>query len=109
MGACTEPNHLAIVTELLPRGNLYDILHSNIEISLFQKLKWAKDVAQGMNWLHCSKPPIIHRDLKPTNLLVRCNVFLLLSCNAHLRILNFGAKTKKLALVSHDFILIFGG
>jgi len=70
MGACTEPNHLAIVTELLPRGNLSDILHSNIEISLLQKLKWAKDVAQGMNWLHCSKPPIIHRDLKPSNLLV---------------------------------------
>jgi len=30
----------------------------------------AKDVAQGMNWLHRSNPPIIHRDLKPTNLLV---------------------------------------
>eukprot|EP00029_Vermamoeba_vermiformis_P009351 TRINITY_DN4633_c1_g1_i1.p1 TRINITY_DN4633_c1_g1~~TRINITY_DN4633_c1_g1_i1.p1 ORF type:complete len:529 (-),score=229.48 TRINITY_DN4633_c1_g1_i1:181-1767(-) len=70
MGACTEPSHLAIVTELMPRGNLFDILHSNIEISLIQKVKWAKDIAQGMNWLHCSKPPIIHRDLKPTNLLV---------------------------------------
>jgi serine/threonine protein kinase len=70
MGACTEPSHLAIVTELMPRGNLFDILHSNIEISLIQKIKWAKDIAQGMNWLHCSKPPIIHRDLKPTNLLV---------------------------------------
>eukprot|EP01121_Diplochlamys_sp_Union-15-3_P022745 TRINITY_DN977_c0_g2_i2.p1 TRINITY_DN977_c0_g2~~TRINITY_DN977_c0_g2_i2.p1 ORF type:complete len:404 (-),score=60.51 TRINITY_DN977_c0_g2_i2:32-1204(-) len=71
MGACTEPGELAIVTELVPKGNLHDLLHNSaIEISLVLKLKMAKDIAQGMNWLHCSKPLVIHRDLKPTNLLV---------------------------------------
>jgi len=39
-------------------------------LTLLKILTMAKDVAQGMNWLHLSKPPIIHRDLKPTNLLV---------------------------------------
>lgn len=34
----------------------------------------ARDIALGMNWLHCSKPPIIHRDLKPGNLLVDENL-----------------------------------
>eukprot|EP01120_Amphizonella_sp_Union-15-10_P011096 TRINITY_DN4615_c0_g1_i3.p1 TRINITY_DN4615_c0_g1~~TRINITY_DN4615_c0_g1_i3.p1 ORF type:complete len:254 (-),score=42.75 TRINITY_DN4615_c0_g1_i3:23-784(-) len=74
MGSCTVPGHLAIVTELLPKGNLADLLRNpDIEITTIQKLKMAKDIAQGMNWLHCSKPPIIHRDLKPTNLLVDDN------------------------------------
>jgi len=62
MGACTEPGHLAIVTELMPKGSLYDLLHDpKIELSLLQKLKFARDIALAMNWLHCSKPPIIVR------------------------------------------------
>lgn len=71
MGACTEPGHLSIVTELLPAGSLHDLLHNpKIHISLLQKLKMMQDLALGMNWLHCSKPPILHRDLKSTNVLV---------------------------------------
>jgi len=71
MGACTEPGHFAIVTELLPGGSLHDLLHNpKVAISLLQKVRMLKDIALGMNWLHCSKPAIIHRDLKPTNVLV---------------------------------------
>lgn len=73
MGACTEPGNLMIVTEIVNKGSLTSILRSKkIEISLLQKIKMMKDIALGMNWLHCSKPPIIHRDLKPSNVLV-CN------------------------------------
>lgn len=70
MGACTEPGNLMIVTELVNKGSLTSILRSKIEITLLQKIKMMKDIALGMNWLHCSKPPIIHRDLKPSNVLV---------------------------------------
>eukprot|EP01099_Mayorella_cantabrigiensis_P001703 TRINITY_DN1755_c0_g2_i1.p1 TRINITY_DN1755_c0_g2~~TRINITY_DN1755_c0_g2_i1.p1 ORF type:complete len:532 (-),score=88.92 TRINITY_DN1755_c0_g2_i1:288-1883(-) len=71
MGACIEPGNLAIVTELVPKGNLESLLHDpNRHYSLFSRIKMALDIAKGMNWLHCSKPPIIHRDLKPSNLLV---------------------------------------
>lgn len=71
MGACTELGHLMIVTELMPKGSLGDLLaNTKIEITLLQKIKMMKDIALGMNWLHCSKPPIIHRDLKPSNVLV---------------------------------------
>jgi len=35
-----------------------------------QKLKIARDVACGMNYLHTCDPPIIHRDLKSLNLLL---------------------------------------
>lgn len=71
MGACTELGNLMIVTELMPKGSLGDLLaNPKIEITLLQKIKMMKDIALGMNWLHCSKPPIIHRDLKPSNVLV---------------------------------------
>lgn len=74
MGACTEPDNLMIVTELMNRGDVHSILRNDdIQLSLLRKLEMARDIAQGMNWLHCSNPPIIHRDLKPTNLLVADN------------------------------------
>jgi len=69
MGACTQAGKFAIVTEFLPRGDVHAVVHAK-QPPLIQILSMAIDVAQGMNWLHLSKPPIIHRDLKPTNLLV---------------------------------------
>eukprot|EP01125_Pyxidicula_operculata_P013678 TRINITY_DN4545_c0_g1_i1.p1 TRINITY_DN4545_c0_g1~~TRINITY_DN4545_c0_g1_i1.p1 ORF type:complete len:525 (+),score=61.35 TRINITY_DN4545_c0_g1_i1:61-1635(+) len=72
MGACTEEKgKLAIVTELC-KSNLRSVVHNNkIKLSLLQKLKFCIDIAQGMAWLHNTKPhQIIHRDLKLTNLLV---------------------------------------
>lgn len=35
-----------------------------------KKLKFAKDAARGMLYLHNSNPVILHRDLKSDNLLV---------------------------------------
>merc|ERR1712137_929037 len=73
MGSCMQPDNYMMITELMPRGSLYDILHDkNIQLS-FKKMKMAKDAALGMNWLHCSKPVFIHRDLKTQNLLVDTN------------------------------------
>uniref|UniRef100_A0A6B2L036 Protein kinase domain-containing protein n=1 Tax=Arcella intermedia TaxID=1963864 RepID=A0A6B2L036_9EUKA len=75
MGACTETrSSLVIVTELC-EGNLRGIIHDKkIILSMLQKLNFAIDIAQGMAWLHNTKPhQIIHRDLKLTNLLVDSN------------------------------------
>jgi serine/threonine protein kinase len=33
-------------------------------------IKYARQFAMGMNYLHLCSPPIIHRDLKPANLLL---------------------------------------
>eukprot|EP01100_Stratorugosa_tubuloviscum_P013788 TRINITY_DN708_c5_g1_i1.p1 TRINITY_DN708_c5_g1~~TRINITY_DN708_c5_g1_i1.p1 ORF type:complete len:509 (+),score=213.98 TRINITY_DN708_c5_g1_i1:63-1589(+) len=71
MGACTQPGQLSIVSELLPKGNLQAALHdSKLRLSLYLRMKMAKDAAMGINWLHCSTPQIIHRDIKPSNLLI---------------------------------------
>ncbi|KHG02270.1 Serine/threonine-protein kinase CTR1 [Gossypium arboreum] len=74
MGAVTRPPNLSIITEFLPRGSLYKILHRpHSRIDEKQRIKMALDVARGMNCLHASIPTIVHRDLKSPNLLVDKN------------------------------------
>eukprot|EP00884_Botryococcus_braunii_P009129 jgi/Botrbrau1/18217/Bobra.53_1s0074.1 len=72
MGAITQPPHLSIVTQFVPRGSLFRLLHRtpNVVLDDKRKLRMAMDIARGMNYLHSCKPPVIHRDLKSPNLLV---------------------------------------
>lgn len=71
MGAITRTPHFSILTEFLPRGSLYRLLHRpNFRLEEKRRLRMAFDVAKGMNYLHTSHPPIVHRDLKSPNLLV---------------------------------------
>ncbi|KAJ6832820.1 serine/threonine-protein kinase EDR1-like [Iris pallida] len=74
MGAVTRPPNLSILTEYLPRGSLYRLLHRpKVQLEEKRRLRMALDVAKGMNYLHSSHPPIVHRDLKSPNLLVDRN------------------------------------
>lgn len=68
MGACTEKGNMAIVTEMCSKGNVEELLRKNPDISLYERIKMAKDMAQGLCWLHESKPTIIHRDIKLSNM-----------------------------------------
>ncbi|KAJ7526743.1 hypothetical protein O6H91_16G021200 [Diphasiastrum complanatum] len=71
MGAVTSCDRLCIVTEFLPRGSLFRLLHRNTPgMDSKRRLRMALDIARGMNYLHHCKPPIVHRDLKSSNLLV---------------------------------------
>lgn len=76
MGAVTKRPHLSIVTEYLPRGSLYRLIHRPTSAEILdqrRRLRMALDVAKGINYLHCLKPPIVHWDLKSPNLLVDKN------------------------------------
>ncbi|KAF5767673.1 putative protein kinase TKL-CTR1-DRK-2 family [Helianthus annuus] len=74
MGAVTRVPHLSIVTEFLPRGSLYKLLHRpNNQLDIRRRLRMALDTARGMNYLHNCTPVIVHRDLKSPNLLVDKN------------------------------------
>ena len=71
MGARIQSPNQCIVTEYMPRGSLYDILHDDsivLDWMLIQTM--ALDAAQGMDFLHSASPPILHRDFKSPNLLV---------------------------------------
>ena len=64
-------NRLAIISQFVPRGSLFDLLHrSSIVIEPRRRLVIAKDIAKGLLYLHSCEPPIVHRDLKSPNLLV---------------------------------------
>ncbi|KAK8660795.1 hypothetical protein V6N13_051704 [Hibiscus sabdariffa] len=74
MGAVTHSPHFSILTEFLPRGSLYKLLHRpNPQLDEKRRMRMALDVAKGMNYLHTSHPTIVHRDLKTPNLLVDKN------------------------------------
>ncbi|KAK1426028.1 hypothetical protein QVD17_14695 [Tagetes erecta] len=76
MGVVTQPPNLSIVTEYLPRGSLFGLLHKPGPKKILDeqlRLRMAFDVAKGMNYLHKRNPPIVHRDLKSPNLLVDKN------------------------------------
>jgi hypothetical protein len=71
MGACVEPKNQCIVTEFMPRGSLYDVLHDESLVLDWQLLKtMAVDAARGMEYLHSADPPVLHRDFKSLNLLI---------------------------------------
>ncbi|KAF8040685.1 hypothetical protein BT93_B2805 [Corymbia citriodora subsp. variegata] len=74
MGAVTRPPHFSILTEFLPRGSLYRLLHRpNPQLDERRRMRMALDVVKGMSYLHTSHPTIVHRDLKSPNLLVDKN------------------------------------
>ncbi|XP_021731067.1 serine/threonine-protein kinase STY8-like [Chenopodium quinoa] len=69
IGACTKPPNLFLVTEFMPKGNLYDFMHKRKGVFKLQSLlRAAIDVSMGMEYLH--KNNIVHRDLKTANLLM---------------------------------------
>ena len=71
VGACMG-ERCCIVTEFCAGGTLFQLLHErkDIKLSWKQRVKFAKDIAEGMAYLHAVSPPIIHRDLKSLNLLL---------------------------------------
>jgi len=98
IGACLEPPHRAIVTELATNGSLWDALRlplnppyvvcdgksnelwsqlsQNSPCPPYGTWPWmliqrvAIGAARGMNYLHCGQPAVLHRDLKSANILL---------------------------------------
>lgn len=60
-----------LVMEYMEYGSLHDLLH-NETITLGGEiiLQVVRDIVQGMQFLHASKPPLLHGDLKAQNILV---------------------------------------
>lgn len=67
MGACTRPGHIRIVCEKLKCT--VESMMKNESCLLSQRMKWARDAACGVAWLHSLSPPLIHRDFKTANML----------------------------------------
>ncbi|CAA6667752.1 unnamed protein product [Spirodela intermedia] len=69
VGAVTQNIPMMIVSEYHPRGDLHSYLQKKGRLQAHKVLRFALDIARGMNYLHECKPdPIIHCDLKPKNI-----------------------------------------
>ncbi|KAK8479737.1 hypothetical protein V6N13_092888 [Hibiscus sabdariffa] len=93
LGAVTQSSPMMIVTEYLPKGDLRAFLKKKGPLKPMTALRYALDIARGMNYLHENKPaPIIHRDLEPSNILR--------DDSRHLKVADFGVS--KLLTVKED-------
>ncbi|KAJ1405408.1 Serine-threonine/tyrosine-protein kinase, catalytic domain [Sesbania bispinosa] len=71
VGAVTQNIPMMIVREYHTKGDLASYLQKKGRLSPSKALRFALDIARGMNYLHECKPdPIIHCDLKPKNILL---------------------------------------
>ncbi|KAJ3675367.1 hypothetical protein LUZ60_004409 [Juncus effusus] len=69
VGAITQNIPMMIVSEFHPKGDLGSYLEKKGRLSTHKALRFALDIARGMNYLHECKPdPIIHCDLNPKNI-----------------------------------------
>ncbi|CAI9089089.1 OLC1v1023595C4 [Oldenlandia corymbosa var. corymbosa] len=91
LGAVTQSTPMMIVTEYLPKGDLGAFLRRKGALKPIIAVKFALDIARGLNYLHEHKPEaIIHRDLEPSNILR--------DDSGHLKVADFGLS--KLMLVT---------
>uniref|UniRef100_A0A5B7BTI2 Protein kinase domain-containing protein n=1 Tax=Davidia involucrata TaxID=16924 RepID=A0A5B7BTI2_DAVIN len=70
LGSIVHGEEMILITEYLSKGNLGDILAKKVRLDLPTALRYALDIARGVNYLHQHKPfPIVHNHLDLRNLL----------------------------------------
>lgn len=63
LGLYADKEQLLVMTEFLPNGSIKDRL-SKGPIAEVLAVKYLKEAAKGLNYLHSLDPPIIHSDIK---------------------------------------------
>ncbi|KAK9291850.1 hypothetical protein L1049_019800 [Liquidambar formosana] len=73
-GYCIKDGYGFIVTEYMPGGSLFDVLHRSkphVVLNWNARYRIALGIAQGLSYLHHDcEPQIIHRDVKSDNILM---------------------------------------
>jgi serine/threonine protein kinase len=73
VGICSISPNLAIITEYIERGSLYDILHKKkTKLSDNDKRMIVKQILSSLTYLH--EHEVVHRDIKSHNFLVDDNL-----------------------------------
>ncbi|KAL5722080.1 non-specific serine/threonine protein kinase [Ranunculus cassubicifolius] len=70
LGSLEQGEEIFLITEYLSKGNLHEILTRRIRFDFNTSVRYALDIARGINYLHEHKPyPIVHNNLSTRNLL----------------------------------------
>lgn len=73
MGACVEPPHLAIITSMKKGPSLFEHIHiKRHHLSSHTKVNVARQIAQGMGYLHAKG--IVHKNLTSKNVILESRV-----------------------------------
>jgi len=72
LGACVgEDQLLYIVTEYMPGGTIFDLLHTEkAALTPVDRFCHALHITEGVAYLHSQDPSVVHRDLKSPNVMV---------------------------------------
>ncbi|CAL9244279.1 unnamed protein product [Arabidopsis halleri] len=74
VGYCDEKDHLALIYEFVPNGDLRQHLlgkGGKLIVNWGTRLRIAVEAALGLEYLHIGcTPPMVHRDVKTTNILL---------------------------------------
>ena len=69
LGACTDSKQCFLLTELMPNGTLFDVLHEKrVPLTPTQRQDIVLGMLMGMNNMHMRR--VFHRDLKSANILI---------------------------------------
>eukprot|EP01089_Gocevia_fonbrunei_P014084 TRINITY_DN3781_c0_g2_i3.p1 TRINITY_DN3781_c0_g2~~TRINITY_DN3781_c0_g2_i3.p1 ORF type:complete len:570 (+),score=80.88 TRINITY_DN3781_c0_g2_i3:131-1840(+) len=66
-GACTIPPNVMLVTEWIDKDLHYELIINKKRLPLWEIMRYAKDIAKAIHWMHSSHPPKVHGNLRLTN------------------------------------------
>lgn len=81
IGCCTAPPRLVVISQDMPNGSLYSLLHKGggVVVDSAQALRFAVDVARGMAYLHSLDRIVPQYQLNSRHVMV--NIFNNLICD----------------------------
>ncbi len=68
-----EDDRTYLMLDYIPGADLRQIVKQRGPQSELQVRRWAEQLAEILQYLHCQNPPVIHRDLTPDNVVLTSN------------------------------------
>jgi WNK lysine deficient protein kinase len=66
----TQAGCINMVTEFFTSGNLRDYRRKHKSLDIKAMKKWARQILQGLAYLHQQNPPVVHGDLRPDKIYI---------------------------------------